>query len=184
MIKISENTEIFSEKENANNCLPLKEVGTFIFKMELYKPNSEYKFPEDYYALASTKKEAWEVEIPKDYKLGVFNTPNFDALNSPHLVVFYIKKTDGYESNEHIASFVVYSSLTLAENAIKAFNYKKCFDNYNETFSNEGGKNVEITLSIYKVMENVQIPEENKIFICNIVYLKNYITKAITKKMK
>ena len=97
---------------------------------------------------------------------------------------FYIKKTDGYESNEHIASFVVYSSLTLAENAIKAFNYKKCFDNYNETFSNQGGKNVEITLSIYKVMENVQIPEENKIFICNIVYLKNYITKAITKKMK
>ena len=69
MIKISENTEIFSEKENGNSCLPLKEVGTFIFKMELYKPNSEYKFPEDYYALASTKKEAWEVEIPKDYKM-------------------------------------------------------------------------------------------------------------------
>lgn len=62
-MKISKNPHLLNDK-NGQTFLPLKDVGTFVFRMNLEKEFKEYR-ANDFYAMASTETESWEVECPE-----------------------------------------------------------------------------------------------------------------------
>ena len=64
-MKISDNFELYPEKEGTGTYLPLESEGTFIFKMNLDKKSDEW-LPSDFYAMASNSHCSWEVECPVD----------------------------------------------------------------------------------------------------------------------
>ena len=58
------------EKEETTRYLPIPELGdgVGVFRMKLEKPEEEYIFPNDFYAMVSDDTAAWEVEIPSILK--------------------------------------------------------------------------------------------------------------------